>query len=88
MAGYDPRDPFSADRPVPDFSAELKLGVRGLRIGVVRHFFENDNPVNAATHAALEAAIGELRSAGAEVRDVTLPPLRDWNDCLHDALTC
>jgi len=82
MAGYDPRDPFSADRPVPDFSAELKHGVRGMRIGVVRHFFETDNPVNAATHVALEAAIGELRGAGAEIRDVTLPPLRDWNDCL------
>src|SRR3954453_3062937 len=34
MAGYDPADPASADRPVPDFTADLTKGVKGLRIGV------------------------------------------------------
>jgi Asp-tRNA(Asn)/Glu-tRNA(Gln) amidotransferase A subunit family amidase len=82
MAGYDAGDPTSADRPVPDFRADLERGVRGLRIGVVRHFFERDNPVQPTTQAALEAAIGELRSAGADVRDVTLSPLIEWTSCL------
>ena len=42
MAGYDPNDPASADRPTPDFAADLKKGVKGLRIGVARQFFEAD----------------------------------------------
>lgn len=82
MAGHDPRDPHSSVRAVPDFRERLKHGVRGLRIGVVRHFFETDNPVQPETHAALEAALGELRAAGAHVRDVTLAPLREWSACL------
>ena len=44
MAGHDPRDPASADRPVPNFTADIGKGVKGLRIGVVRHFFETDHP--------------------------------------------
>jgi aspartyl-tRNA(Asn)/glutamyl-tRNA(Gln) amidotransferase subunit A len=81
MAGHDPRDPASADRPVPDFRGEFERGVRGLRIGVVRHFFERDNPVAPETQAALAAAIAELRAAGALLRDVTIPPLADWYAC-------
>jgi len=38
MAGYDPDDPASADRPVADFTAELGKGAKGLRVGVIRHF--------------------------------------------------
>jgi aspartyl-tRNA(Asn)/glutamyl-tRNA(Gln) amidotransferase subunit A len=82
MAGFDPRDPVSADRPVPDFCAGMESGVRGLRIGVVRHFFEGDMVADAETHAALERAIGELRAAGAVMSEVTLPPLMDWTACL------
>src|SRR5712664_1843874 len=40
MAGHDPEDPASIDRPLPGFTAEIGKSVKGLRIGVVRHFFE------------------------------------------------
>ena len=36
LAGYDPRDPGSADVPVPDYLATLRAGVKGLRIGYAR----------------------------------------------------
>jgi aspartyl-tRNA(Asn)/glutamyl-tRNA(Gln) amidotransferase subunit A len=78
IAGYDPADPASARRAVPDFSGELGKGAKGLRIGVIRHFHEHDNPVNDATKAGLEGAIAFYRGEGAEVRDVSLPPLIDW----------
>ncbi|MGZ5138713.1 MAG: amidase, partial [Burkholderiales bacterium] len=42
IAGHDPLDPVSADRPVPDYRAALNEDIRGLRIGVVRHFWEED----------------------------------------------
>ncbi len=81
VAGYDPADPASADRPVPDFRAALGAGAKGLRIGVLRQFHERDNPVNEATRAGLERAIDFYRRDGAEIREVTLPPLADWRAC-------
>jgi aspartyl-tRNA(Asn)/glutamyl-tRNA(Gln) amidotransferase subunit A len=81
MAGYDPTDPASADVPVPDFSADLGKGVKDLRIGVVRHFHEVDNPVSPATMAGIEAAAAFFKAEGAEVRDVTLPSLAAYNAC-------
>jgi aspartyl-tRNA(Asn)/glutamyl-tRNA(Gln) amidotransferase subunit A len=79
MAGYDPLDPASANRPVANFSADLSKGAKGLRIGVVRHFHEVDNPVSPATKQGIEDALAIFRSQGAEIRDVTLSPMMDYN---------
>ena len=79
MAGHDPEDPASVDRPVPDFTAELGRGVKGLRIGVVRHFFETDHRASDATRAGIDAAMDFFRKEGAEVRDITLSPAADYH---------
>ncbi|HVY17671.1 MAG TPA: amidase [Rhodopila sp.] len=79
MAGYDPADPASANRPVPNYSADLGKGAKGLRIGVIRHFHEVDNPVSATTKAGIEGALDIFRKEGAEVRDVTLSSMADYN---------
>src|SRR5205814_8158334 len=71
MAGHDPEDPASIDRPVPDFTPELGKGVKGLRIGVVRHFFETDHRASDATRAGIDSAMDFFRKEGAEVRDIT-----------------
>ncbi len=78
MAGHDPEDPASADRPVPNFSADLHKGAKGLRIGVVRNFHETDNPANPAVTKGIEDAIALYRAEGAEIRDVTLPSLEEY----------
>jgi aspartyl-tRNA(Asn)/glutamyl-tRNA(Gln) amidotransferase subunit A len=75
IAGHDPRDPASADVPVPDYRAELHAGVKGMRIGLVRHWYEADRRASDATIAAMDAAVEVLRALGAEVREVTLHPL-------------
>src|SRR5438270_542420 len=54
MAGHDPADPGSASQPIPDYRAALSGDVKGLRIGLVRHFYERDNEANAATRQAIE----------------------------------
>jgi aspartyl-tRNA(Asn)/glutamyl-tRNA(Gln) amidotransferase subunit A len=74
MAGYDPRDPASVDRPVPDFCAELESGVRGLRVGVpTTHFNEQLEPdVERAWRAALDVFVDQ----GAEPVDVTFEAVR------------
>lgn len=79
MAGFDPADPASAQVPVPDFSAEIGMSVKGLRIGVVRHFFEEDSPAGPDTLTAIQACLDFFRSEGAIVPDVTLSPLRDYS---------
>ena len=79
MAGFDPADPASARVPVPDYRAELGMSVRGLRIGVVRHFFAVDSPVSTETQKGIEASLDIFRSEGMVIRDVTLSPLRAYS---------
>ena len=79
LAGHDPKDPASADRPVPNYSALLGTSLRGARIGVIRHFHEADSPVSAPELAAIDNAVAAFRDMGAIVSDVTLPPLQDWH---------
>jgi Asp-tRNA(Asn)/Glu-tRNA(Gln) amidotransferase A subunit family amidase len=81
MAGYDPADPACADRPVADLTATLGDGVRGLRVGVVRHFHEQDTKVSEATAEGITHTIDTLRHLGASITDVTLSPLADYNAC-------
>ncbi len=81
MAGHDPSDPASSMRPVPDFRAELGQSVRGLRVGVVRHFFETDNPASPSTRKGIDDALAWFTAEGATVREVKLSPLEIYNAC-------
>src|SRR5690242_6720394 len=60
MADHDPADPGSAKVAIPDYRAALNGDVKGLRIGVVRHFYERDNKANDATRNAIDAAAKKL----------------------------
>lgn len=79
MAGYDPADPASANRPVADMTADLSKGAKGLRIGVIRHFHETDHPASPAVLKGIVDALDIFRKDGAEVRDVTLSSMTDYN---------
>src|SRR5919206_688439 len=54
IAGHDPLDPGSAAAPAGRYASGLEHGVRGLRIGFVRHFHETDLPARPEVTAALE----------------------------------
>ena len=71
MAGYDPADPTTVRMPVSDVTADLRTGVRGLRIGVPRGYFFDH--LEDGIGDAIEAALAEFRRLGADVRDVELP---------------
>ncbi|HEX2941028.1 MAG TPA: amidase, partial [Rhodopila sp.] len=79
MAGHDPADPASANRPVADMTADLNKGARGLRIGVIRHFHETDHPASPAVLKGIADALDIFRKDSAEVRDVTLSSMADYN---------
>ena len=81
MAGHDPRDPSSADIPVPDFRSTLDHGVAGLRLGVPRAFFESSSMLTSDVRSAIEQTIALLRENGARVEDITLPDYALFQAC-------
>jgi aspartyl-tRNA(Asn)/glutamyl-tRNA(Gln) amidotransferase subunit A len=73
MAGFDPRDSTCVDVPVPGYTAELATPLKGLRVGVIREFF--DKGLDPAVGRLVQDAIETLRTNGAVVRQVSLPAL-------------
>jgi len=71
MAGFDPRDSTSVDRPVPDYVGACGRGVRGLRIGVPREY--RMDGMNPDVERLWQEGLGWLRAAGATIVDVSLP---------------
>ncbi len=71
MAGFDERDSTCMDRPVERYSTMLEGGVKGLRIGLPREYFNKDLAADVA--APIRAAIDELVKRGATTVEVTLP---------------
>src|SRR5436305_2570104 len=88
MAGPDPADPGSANRPIPDYRAGLAGDVKGLRVGLIRHFYERDNEANAATRNAIDAAANQLAELGCAVSDITLSALPEWSACGMTIMLC
>ncbi len=81
LAGFDAADPGSRAGPATDYTSALGEGVKGLRIGVVRHFHEHDEPADAETATALKAAFAVITDLGAELVSVELAPLADYTEC-------
>src|SRR6266568_1599098 len=81
MAGHDPADPASAEQPVPNYRTALRADLRGVRIGVVRHFFESDYQIDDEARSAIDAALTVMRDLGAELCEIRLSPLQDYGAC-------
>jgi len=71
ISGHDPRDSTSAERPVPDYTLPLHVGVKGLRVGRPREYFGTG--LDQDVHQAVEEAIRSLGNQGAEIVEVSLP---------------
>ncbi len=72
ICGHDPHDATSAPGEMPDFTAQLEAGVRGLRIGAPKEYMPED--LHPGVRACVEDAIAALEAQGARVdRDVALP---------------
>jgi aspartyl-tRNA(Asn)/glutamyl-tRNA(Gln) amidotransferase subunit A len=80
IAGYDARDPSSNDVAVPDYASALKADLKGMRIGVLRHFWEEDLPVSPELAGALENALETLRALGATLEVARMRPIQDYYD--------
>jgi aspartyl-tRNA(Asn)/glutamyl-tRNA(Gln) amidotransferase subunit A len=71
MAGHDPLDATSSDRP-NDVRRDFDAGVQGMKLGVPREYYDVEG-IEPGVKAAIDKALDALRRAGAEIVDVTLP---------------
>jgi aspartyl-tRNA(Asn)/glutamyl-tRNA(Gln) amidotransferase subunit A len=71
MAGHDPKDTTSADRPVPDYEAAIGKSVKGMKIGIPREYRLDGMPDEI--ERLWKQGADWLKAAGAELVDVSLP---------------
>ncbi|GJE25315.1 Asp-tRNA(Asn)/Glu-tRNA(Gln) amidotransferase subunit GatA [Methylobacterium organophilum] len=71
MAGHDPRDTTSVDRPVPDYEASVTRGVKGLTIGIPKEYRVEGMPVEI--QKLWDQGADWLRAAGAQIKEISLP---------------
>ncbi len=72
MAGFDPRDSTSVDAPVPDYAARLNEPLAGLKIGLLKEFFEG---LEAQSAQLVREALNQYEKLGAQLVEVSLPNL-------------
>jgi aspartyl-tRNA(Asn)/glutamyl-tRNA(Gln) amidotransferase subunit A len=71
IAGYDPNDSTSVNKPVPDYTQALTGNIKGLRVGIPKEYFVYAMQKEVKT--AMEEAIKKLEELGAIVEwDVSL----------------
>lgn len=71
MAGLDPKDSTSVDKPVPNYLAQLNDSLAGLRIGLPKEFFGEG--LDPRVEASVQAAIKIFEKAGATIKEISLP---------------
>ena len=71
MAGFDARDSTSLERPAEDYTRELKLGLKGLRIGLPKEYFGEG--LEPDVRARVTEAVRWFQEQGANTIEITLP---------------
>ncbi|MEI6202742.1 MAG: amidase, partial [Enhydrobacter sp.] len=87
IAGYDPSDSTTSEKPVPDYETLLEGGVAGLRIGLA---LPNDGParLDAKIGAAIQAAADTLGKLGAKITMARLPDFTALYRCAEVMVKC
>jgi aspartyl-tRNA(Asn)/glutamyl-tRNA(Gln) amidotransferase subunit A len=71
IAGHDPQDSTSLSAPVPDYMANLGNELCGVRLGLPKEYLIDG--IDPEVRAAVDAAVKQFNSLGAEIVDVSLP---------------
>lgn len=71
IAGHDPRDTTSLNAPVPDYSAKINNGVKGLKLGVPAEYFGEG--IHSGVRENVEKCIDKLKDQGATIVPISLP---------------
>jgi aspartyl-tRNA(Asn)/glutamyl-tRNA(Gln) amidotransferase subunit A len=79
LAGHDPADPASVAGPTVTYASAIAAPLKGLRVGVLRRFYEHDVPASPEMLHMMGRAVATLRGLGCRVEDAVLPPVQDYN---------
>lgn len=71
IAGHDPNDSTSVDRPVPDYASLINMDMKGKKIGVPKEYFAKG--LSDSVMQVVTKSIDHLRGLGAEIVDISLP---------------
>ena len=74
IAGYDSLDPSTVPVPVPDYSAGLGRGLRGLTMGIPTNYYFDS--LDSEVEDAVQRAIAAIEELGAEPKEVTIPSMK------------
>jgi aspartyl-tRNA(Asn)/glutamyl-tRNA(Gln) amidotransferase subunit A len=72
IAGYDPKDSTSLPEQVPDFTKALEKGLKGIKVGIPKEYFETEG-VDPSVLESVERAISTICETGAERVEISLP---------------
>ncbi len=79
IAGHDPADPASTTGPAIGYARAIAAPVKGLRVGVLRGFFERDVPATPEMAKMTAGALAVLKDLGCKLEDATLPSVHEYN---------
>ena len=80
IAGYDARDAGSIECEIPNYRSGLNNGIKNVRIGALRHYWEEDMPAHPDLKRAMNEAIDVFKTLGARVEDCRTRPMQDSFD--------
>lgn len=81
LAGHDGLDPGSVARPGVDYTALTHKGLKGVRVGWLKHFYHDDIKADPQMGAAVDAAVLKMQELGAQVTEVKTLPLSQFQAC-------
>ncbi len=91
ISGYDAQDPGSAavhnNGASGGYTTQLDRDIKGIRVGVLRHFYTRDMQADPDIASGIEAAATRLAELGASVREISTAPLGDFIACNRTILT-
>ena len=74
IAGHDPKDSTSLSVKIPDYTEFLTPDLNGIKVGVIKETLTAG--VDSAVAQAIEAAINQLKSLGATIKEISCPRFR------------
>ena len=73
MSGYDPKDSTSLNNKVPDYVAQIKQEIKGMKLGLPKEFFSMNLP--PYVEKSINEAVKIFETLGVEIKEIKLPNL-------------
>jgi len=71
IAGHDPHDSTTYNAPVPNYTANINMPVKGMKLGIPKEYFVAG--MEAGVESALQESIRQFEKLGMEIHEVSLP---------------